>query len=116
MHELVKARGFEQNHVVPVAALLRPMPGLHKNTKWACTLDCTHYCYHPEVWAALLDGVYRRLGNFFSAAAAAARVGARANGGAAARGTSDMARGRGRLQQGQAGRGKRRGVASRRGP
>ena len=52
--------------IVPVAALLRPMAALHKNTKWACTLDCTHYCYHPEVWAALLDGFYRRLVHHFA--------------------------------------------------
>ena len=45
--------------------LLRPMAALHKNTKWQCTLDCTHYCYHPELWQALLDGVYRRLLNHF---------------------------------------------------
>ena len=61
VHELVEARGFPRDNVVPVASLLRPMAAAHKNTKWQCTLDCTHYCYHPDLWAALLDGVYRRL-------------------------------------------------------
>ena len=23
--------------------------------------DCTHYCYHPDLWSTLLDGFYRRL-------------------------------------------------------
>ena len=67
LHELVAAHGFAPEHVVPVAELLRPMAALHKNTKWGCTLDCTHYCFHPQVWSALLDGVYRRLVNHFGA-------------------------------------------------
>ena len=25
--------------------------------------DCTHYCYSPVLWSALLDGVYRRIVN-----------------------------------------------------
>ena len=65
LHELVAARSFPPEHLIPVASLLRPMAALHKNTKWACTLDCTHYCYHPQVWSALLDGLYRRLLNHF---------------------------------------------------
>jgi hypothetical protein len=64
LHELVTQRGFPAANVVPVASLLRPMAAVHKSTKWACTLDCTHYCYHPNLWAALLDGVYRRLINW----------------------------------------------------
>ena len=63
-HALVRRRGFPTENVVPVASLLRPMAATHKNTKWACTLDCTHYCYHPDLWSALLDGVYRRLLNW----------------------------------------------------
>jgi hypothetical protein len=69
LHEQVAAMSFPHEHVVPVAELLRPMATLHKKTKWACKLDCTHYCYHPAVWAALLDGVYRRLVRFFGDAA-----------------------------------------------
>jgi hypothetical protein len=67
LHELVSARGFARDEfVVPVAQLLRPMHALHKSTKWQCTLDCTHYCYHPHVWRAMLDGVYRRIINHFA--------------------------------------------------
>ena len=65
LHELVARTGFAAERVLPVAALLRPMAHLHKNTKWHCTLDCTHYCYHPAVWSALLDSFYRRLINHF---------------------------------------------------
>ena len=64
LHQLVSARRFPTASVVPVAKLLRPIAAAHKNTKWACTLDCTHYCYHPDLWAALLDGLYRRLLNW----------------------------------------------------
>ena len=28
-----------------------------------CGPDCTHYCYSPVLWSALLDGVYRRIVN-----------------------------------------------------
>ena len=70
LHDLVRERGFPISNVVPVASLLRPMAAAHKSTKWKCTLDCTHYCYHPDLWAALLDGVYRRLQTFFSRSSA----------------------------------------------
>ena len=65
LHEVIEQSGFADvpQRVMPVASLLRPMAALHKNTKWECTLDCTHYCYHPDVWTALLDGLYRRLLN-----------------------------------------------------
>ena len=65
LHELVSTSSFSPEAVLPVAGLLRPMAALHKNTKWQCTLDCTHYCYHPAVWAAMLDGFYRRLVHYF---------------------------------------------------
>jgi len=48
--------------VVPLAALLRPLHGLHHSMK-GCGPDCTHYCFHPVLWSALLDGVYRRIVN-----------------------------------------------------
>jgi hypothetical protein len=51
---------FPADAIVPVGALLRPMANAHKDTKWACELDCTHYCYHPLLWSGLLDGLYRR--------------------------------------------------------
>ena len=35
---------------------------LHKPMK-GCSPDCTHYCYTPKLWAALLDGLYRRMVN-----------------------------------------------------
>ena len=53
--------GFPPSSIVPLSQIMRPMPMLHKNTKWSCKPDCTHYCYHPELWSALLDGLYRRL-------------------------------------------------------
>lgn len=73
LRDLVAQSGFPAAQVVPVAALLRPAPLLHKATKWACKLDCTHYCYHPQVWAAMLDGVYRRLLNWASEPGRSAR-------------------------------------------
>lgn len=67
LHEEVAARRFPPEQVVPVASLLRPMAKLHKMTKFKCGLDCTHYCYHPDLWAALLDGFYRRVLNWADA-------------------------------------------------
>ena len=57
------AAGVGPEQIVPTAALLRPLHLLHKRTKFYCVLDCTHYCYHPLLWDALLDGLYRRLLN-----------------------------------------------------
>ena len=57
------AAGISAEQIVPTAALLRPLHLLHKRTKFSCQLDCTHYCYSPPLWDALLDGLYRRLHN-----------------------------------------------------
>lgn len=57
---LAASVGLPSEAIVPVASILRPMQAVHKPTKWACGLDCTHYCYHPHLWSALLDGLYRR--------------------------------------------------------
>lgn len=73
LHELVAQSGFAPERVLPVASLLRPMAALHKNTKRQCMLDCTHYCYHPALWAVLLDALYRRLLNHFDTGAGGAR-------------------------------------------
>jgi hypothetical protein len=48
------AAGIGEERVVPMAAALRPLHLLHKRTKFACQLDCTHYCYHPLLWDGAL--------------------------------------------------------------
>ena len=92
LHEQAASRGFPPEHIVPVASLLRPMGALHKRTKWACSLDCTHYCYHPDLWAALLDGVYRRILNWADDAGATSRVAAGRAGGGGADGAATRGR------------------------
>ena len=63
LHRVAAREGFDvPSQVVPLASLLRPLHGLHHNLK-GCGPDCTHYCYSPVLWSALLDGVYRRIVN-----------------------------------------------------
>ena len=60
--------------VWPIAALLRPLHMLHRLTKQGCRqLDCTHYCFNPLLFEALLDGLFRRILNWGAASATAAR-------------------------------------------
>ena len=71
---------FPREQIVRLAALQRPMWALHSPGKFACSPDCTHFCYHPRFWAAQLDGVYRHLLNW--AARTTRTPGAGSSGGA----------------------------------
>ncbi len=62
VHEAAAAVGFSR--IVPTAAFLRPLYALHKPVMrryGRCSMDCTHLCYDPTLWAALLDAVYRSI-------------------------------------------------------